>query len=296
MYKGNFTHIHTRIFTSVVYPCIYDEEKKTKVSNGNPLQLTVFVNVLENISFTPDNESYLVLPFPLITGKNRVKIFDIDNYPKIFEDLSLTFETDEKENDYDVIGKYEVSILNKIDDLDLSYKIKNNYKTGFGFLKCIPKFHKLKNKEPAKTNKTEFLPFAYVHEIKPDTKMFIPSKLIFINKLQTFASAATEIELDDTVNDKFINWFLKKKEKPAPPPVKADNKSFEIYITNFPRVAKNPLLTQAGVLIKEKKIKEKHDLFLSKSKFPKNLEIKKIDFIHQINIDNEYKFNHNLYC
>ena len=115
MFKGSFSHLHTRIFTSVVFPCIYDETKKVKVTNGDPLQLTVISNILENINFNPENDDYIIIPFPLIKGKNRVKIIDLENYPKIFEDLSLTFtDLDKKENNYNTIGKYEIEFLSKI--------------------------------------------------------------------------------------------------------------------------------------------------------------------------------------
>lgn len=210
---GPVKHVsNTKILVAPVYQArivkkTNDDEgsKLYKQPFGRPMQLTIYSNQVDRDDSMLDNEMgvmvrpvAMILPFPLIKGKNRVKLLDLSRYKNIFEDLELLFPDasefeytnstrsnsysfDAKEQKLEVyyVGSYKASIVPRFEAFDqLQYKefnlspdvkelLRSYYAKGFGFVVCIMS---------KSGSGSQYHPFAYVHEIREDGRLFVPTR------------------------------------------------------------------------------------------------------------------------
>jgi hypothetical protein len=327
---------------------------------SSPFQLTVYSNQVGLGGETPLEESLevshrqeyqpaMVLPFPLKKGANRIKILDFSKYAKIFEDLDLLFPhdlegatrsqdtysfsnsiKDEAPLEIHYVGSYQASIVPNWESFDrLQYNHFNlspdtkellgrYYRRGFGFMVC----------QLTRTARDDhqYHPFAYIHEIREDHRLFIPTRhyhkhvdpnpyakyhtLTNPNPRYSALSSRSESEEGDdlqevqdmfmktlTLEDRFLEIHAKKNkmtEDRAAPAVDWDH---EIYVVNFPRVLQNPLLqNKPGVRIIEGNKNRIHNVYtyLDSTLMPKEIAFGKIKFMFKIKITPVYKYNHDI--
>jgi hypothetical protein len=196
MFCGEIRSVkNTKILVGKVYPCtiVTGEDKlgrkrRYKKPTGNPMQLVIYSNQI-SLSRNPVDElghcnTAMILPFPIIPGsKNRFKIFPMTNYGHIFDDVEMLFPDipqTTKSSDINLpvmnIGSYSVLVVKDITALasinpevfkvsqDLLRLVKQYYPKNFAFLVCM-----------LKTN-AQYHPIGYVHELKPDGKLFVPTR------------------------------------------------------------------------------------------------------------------------
>lgn len=193
----------TRILISKIFPAKIITGKdgngrmrKFKQPNGLPLQLTVYSNSVK-LSRTPFDSNgrpntAMILPFPMKPGrKNRVRVLNMEQYEGIFEDLNSMFpfyvSNSSESKSYNLsddaqklevynIGSYQVSLVPGIKSFDklqhntfglvpdVKELLKQYYSHNYGFVVCILR------------NNAKFHPFAYVHELRKDQKLFVPTR------------------------------------------------------------------------------------------------------------------------
>lgn len=188
---------HTKIFSSVVYPAKIEirGNKKVKIPEGNPLQLIIYST---HINFYKKNDeldvpgskvhpNLLILPFPLVSGSNRIKILNMKQYENFFDDVEMIFPTPTddtfkgslyKNLDLDetvtysqnyrtfVLQNFQILFNRPEIPIDLKDFAGRYYKQNYGFIMVI-----IYDNYP-------LAPFAYVHELR-DQKLYIPLKSFY---------------------------------------------------------------------------------------------------------------------
>jgi hypothetical protein len=192
----------TKILASRVYQAQIVEKKekgevrKYKKPTGNPMQLTVYSNKtiigppVSSSGPGPGTGTAMILPFPLIKGQNRVKVLDMSKYENFFDDIELLFPLQDAysnnvsyqsvftDSQIDVleVGNYKVSIVPNFDSImrlrfdafnltpDVADLLSLYYKKDYGFMVCILK------------QQASYHPFAYVHEMRSNGELFIPTR------------------------------------------------------------------------------------------------------------------------
>ena len=226
---------NTKIFVSVAFPAKVESEHKNghirtrKTINGKALQLTVYSNNVQvNSNHVNENkEIAMILPFPLIKGPNRVKILDMSNYPNFFGDLEMMFpiidshefrsqniftEEDDRLLEVHHVGQYKASVVpnfSKFDLLqydefnltsDVKQLLKQYYQKGYGFMVCIIDAHNSRAKQ--------YHPFAYVHELRPDKHLFVPTRhyhrSIVLNSYSKYHTENPTLPPEDAEVDRYF--------------------------------------------------------------------------------------------
>lgn len=317
---------NTKIFSSIVYPAVVEirDKKRVKIPEGNPLQMIIYST---KITFQQKNDelgsiqsNMLILPFPLVSGANRFKILNMAQYANFFEDVEMIFptvdddtfkgslyrnlEVDDKieyDNSYNIIIAKNYQILESRMDIsfDLKEFAKRYYSNNFGFILI-----NIKSNKP-------LAPFAYVHEIR-DSKMFIPLKCFYkTSYTKSFSKSEDphansdemqEIEVNSfiyrtlMVDDEWLRMAAKKK----------DIKSFkeqhiiwdhELYIVNFPRITRNPLLKKPGIKIFNGDIGRLNDFYtyIENPKLPLDIVLIKPKYLFKVSIDGGHKYNYDMF-
>lgn len=191
----------TKILVSKVFQTEIVEQKekgkkrKFKKPVGKPLQLVVYCNKVvldpaahDSISGTPGGTA-MILPFPLIKGKNRIAALNMSLYENFFDDVDLLFPIPQKSREFsnsysltdgviDVmkVGSYNVSIVPNYDHFvnlqfdkfnlhpDVTKLLGRYYGKNYGFMVCVLR------------PQAVYHPFAYVHEIRNNGELFIPTR------------------------------------------------------------------------------------------------------------------------
>lgn len=194
----------TKILVSKVYQSQIVEQKEKggrirrfKKPVGAPLQLVVYSNKVilnrnshDSISGTPGRTA-MILPFPLIKGKNRVAVLNMNNYENFFDDVELLFPITQSRsyaNDGSMlalgddmievmkVGSYDVSIVKNFEnfsrlqfekfnlDPDVTKLLKQYYGKNYGFMVCVLR------------PQARYHPFAYVHEVRSNGELFVPTR------------------------------------------------------------------------------------------------------------------------
>lgn len=158
--------------------------------NTKPLQLTVYSNSVQIGS--NHQQAAMILPFPLLKKNNRVKILDLSKCSNMFKKIDGLFKKKKTkglimqslDHDYDengtlivrTIGSYKASIVpnfaafDKLQynqyclSLEVKQLLKQHYATDYGFIVCILRHN------------AEYHPFGYVHELRSDGKLFVPTR------------------------------------------------------------------------------------------------------------------------
>src|SRR6185437_232274 len=150
IFDGNLENVSgTKIFATVVHPAKLEKrkdsngrEKTYKVPVGNALQMIIYSNKVQLEQFNYDQalpgikvpRSAMVLPFPLISGKNRFRILDMSKYHSFFDHIDMIFPTDKGEGfraaanewlldseenlEIQHVGNYKVSVVSSLDKFD----------------------------------------------------------------------------------------------------------------------------------------------------------------------------------
>ena len=201
----------TKILVSRVYQTEIVEQKGSKYKKpvGNPLQLVIYSN---KVTLTPaDSDSVrvgtaMILPFPLLKGQNRVALLDMSKYPNFFDDVELLFPIAEIPQSYEAlsnsiadgyidvmkVGNYKASIVPTYADFnrlqfnefnlhpDVSSLLGQYYSKNFGFIVCILKPQAM------------YHPFAYVHELRSNGELFVPTRHFHGSSEDTLYSARVD--------------------------------------------------------------------------------------------------------
>jgi len=336
IFNGNITEVsNTLIFTGAVMPAkiitkyVGGEKKTFKTSAGNPLQLMVYSNKVH-----ADNQAAMVLPFPLLPGQpNRFKLFDFSKYSEIFEDLELLFPTEELPeldmrtftnsvtNDkltVQFVGNYKVSIVptlnhfDKLDteqfnlDTDVKSLLTRYYKENYGFIVCqLTQF----------SRSNQFHPIAYVHEIRSDKKLFIPTRHYhktrsnnafskYYNPTEPNLTELRNSELldEDDLNgfmyntlmleDKWMNLNSRRRDVNSYKQQSDDQDwDHDIYVLNLQRIMYNPLLKKPGsrVIEADKNKLDRFYSYIDADKLPIDINIPIPKKLYKIHINKNYK-------
>lgn len=322
MISGIVEHIsNTKIFTGIVYPAkiISKNNKIYKIPEGKPLQLTIYSSqiLFREIEKYSDLDipgirifpNLLILPFPLISGENRIKILNFKQYSNFFEDLDLIFPTKNREG---LINTFYQEI-----DPELN-KFVENYTTSI-----VPNFNLIYKNPNIRNDIKEYLktyygekygfilvnifesgtlfPICYVSEIK-DERLFVPIKSFLINKPMINKPALNLTEVNDfiygtlTIEDE---WLLlnEKKEKNKSIPEPKLFRDHEIYIVNFSRILKNPVLQKPGLKIINGDLNRTLNFYtyIENKKLPKEIALIKPKMIFKILIDQNWKYNYDFF-
>lgn len=198
MFCGEIESVsNTRILTGVIYPAQIVNSVDTMGRNrsfkkpiGDQLQFVCISNQILLTRHPVDaygrSNTAMILPVPIRTDReNRIKIFTMDNYETIFEDLDSLFPVNNvikpsKIADAVNIGSYLVSVVPDIDSLystdcqitpNMKDLLNQYYPKGFAFILCVLK------------SNAQYYPFGYCHELRKDGKLFIPTRHHYVESL-----------------------------------------------------------------------------------------------------------------
>lgn len=175
-------------------------------SNGQH-QITVYCNKVS----LKEQHGAMILPFP----EGPCHIVEPHEWKSkgLFEDLDLVFPRARSmtysarslsANNFDStplkvfnVGSYSCSIAQNVYDLDriqmqvfkldpecLTF-LRQYYPTGFGFVICILR------------QNADYHPFAYIHNLRPDRRLFVPTMHFHIHKSHTTSAWSSPFHTDD---------------------------------------------------------------------------------------------------
>lgn len=337
IFSGDVTHVSgTKIMVSTVAQSkivtVRDNYGKTRkvrrpAPNVKPLQLTVYSNTVEiNRTGTPTS---MILPFPLLKGKNRVQIMDLSKCNKLFKHLDKLFKSKKNkelimQNALDMfdedgtiavrnVGSYSVSLVPNLLAFDkVNYKhfnlspevktlLKQYYSKSYGFIVCQLR------------QDAEYHPFGYTHELREDGKLFIPTRHFHGNaggeNLFVYNEAQTRMPYDDyddavddlgqyltqtmSDNDPYLQHSLKRSSLPHTADVDWDH---SIYILNYSRVLHDDRYKRDYMEVKPASADRLYhlDKYFDVTQFPGSIIFPKINNVQKLTIFPGYKSNHDL--
>jgi len=297
--------------------------------NTKPLQLTVYSNTIEINQAASSEQTAMILPFPLIKGKNRVQLMDLTNCKSLFKRLGKLFKskknamTLDDATDYfangsiaiQEVGSYNTSIVPNFDSFDkLQYNhfglapeikdiLKQYYSKSYGFIVCILR----KN--------AEYHPFGYTHEIRTDGKLFVPSRhhygrsndsQLITKDRQTrmpgehFDEGVDYVEnfMAETMadNDPYLRHSIKRtalNNFREAPDVGWDH---SIYVMNYSRVLTDERYKKPYMEVKPADPGRLYKLenYFDVTEFPGSIIFPNIKSVQRLNIYSGYKGNHDL--
>lgn len=345
---------NTKILIAPVYPAklvtkqVNGSKRVYKQPSGRPLQLVIYSNNVtkQESALASDlgeegvsRPTAMILPFPLIKGTNRVKILDMSRYPNFFDDLDLLFpqelegsrsftnsysDSDNEPLPVQYVGGYKASIVPNFKNFDrlqyhefnLSPDVKEllatYYSSGFGFMVCI-----------LTRSSTQYHPFAYVHEIREDRKLFVPTRHYHRKtSANPFAKYHDPTEgrppVEDAedmdggeiadyfyrtlaLEDRWIELTAKKQnlESTRTSPRKQSEVDWdhEIYVLNCPRITRSALLNKPGIRIIPASNERLGNMYVYvNSQFmPNDIALGEIRALHKIKIDPVFRNNCDLF-
>jgi len=298
--------------------------------NTKPLQLTVYSNTIEINHAASSEQTAMILPFPLIKGKNRVKIMDLSNCKSLFKKLGKLFKSSRKNQgmtlddatDYFAngaipvhqVGSYNTSIVPNFAAFDkLQYKqfglspevkalLKQYYSKSYGFVVCILR----KN--------AEYHPFGYTHEIRSDGKLFVPTRHFhshsdnsrLINDVQTrmpgedFDEGVDYVEnfmaLTMSDADPYLQHTVKRTTLNNYREIPQVDWDHSIYVMNYSRVLNDERYKKEYMDVKAADPGRLYNIekYFDTTEFPGSIIFPKINSVHRLNIYNGYKSNHDI--
>jgi hypothetical protein len=330
---------NTKILVAPVYAAQYVKKningnvKLYKQPVGKPMQLVIYSN---NVDPAVDGResarpTAMILPFPLKGGKNRVKLLDLSQYKNFFEDLELLFDeeyekdhhsngTDDRSDPIPItyIGSYKASLVHNFESLDrlqheefnLSTDVKSilgtYYERGYGFVVAILSKSGYGN---------QYHPFAYVHELREDGRLFVPSrhyhKKAVPNPFEKYHETAIkdmdEVESDVrdylyktiTLEDKWIRMNARRQNvKNFQDPLKDTiDWDHEIYVINCSRILSNPILKKPGIKIKHSSTERLGNMYVyvDSQKMPRDIAMGEVKSLLCVKINSVYQINCDFY-
>jgi len=314
-----------KILGSVVYSARVVEKKeggkikKFKIAEGQPMQLTILSCTIEKQNVSED--VYCILPFPMMRETRRFKLFNIDHYSDIFKDFDkffnkvliqntgINWKTWDDEDDVDfqndsattyVAGSYRglIKLRDKCNFSDETLEsIGTYYKKNYGFVIMRASIT------------AHYYPIAYVHELLPGDKLFLPTRHIYCPGVvktmmttplqrQRFEEAEDELEFDmqKTIlqDDKFLGHKFKKLAITASGSV-VNNWDHTIYIINK-TVTSNPMFMNIGIktYTGKQNMIANYSSYIKLSNLPIEITFNTIKDITKITITKSYSSNHDL--
>lgn len=291
----------------------YGRKRRFKKPIGEPLQLTIISNKIE-LSRNPIDEfgkdsAVMILPVPLKKSRNRISIINLDNYECIFQDFSMLFS---KHQLFErCIGNYHTFLASNIDTLKNQHKVvisqdvieqlEKYYGKGYAFILCVLKVG------------TTYHPLAYVHELRDDGRLFIPTRrfhgrcsespFLTDNKFSMYRDWKTsnETNLDDhyhdtlMLEDRIMQHQIKRRDVKLNNTEIQNDWNHEIYIINHPQAItkknKNGFQVQVPKLDKLKNINK----YIPMQNFPKQITFGGIKAVIRYKIDSKYTGNHDIF-
>ena len=337
IFSGPISHVSsTKILVSTVMQAkkvlVRDNYGKTRqvrrpAMETKPLQLTVYSNAVEINGGATSEQTAMILPFPLIKGKNRVRLLDLSKCTDLFKNLDKMFKSKKHVMNLDEVtayftnealpvhsvGNYVASIVPNFESFDnLQYKqfglspevktlLKQYYEKRYGFIVCILR------------QNAEYHPFGYMHELRADGKLFVPTRHYHARGTNTTRlSAQTRMpgeEYDESIDD--IENFMAKTMIDADPylslSVKRNTLSVNrdvpdvdwdhsIYVLNYPRVLADERYKKEYMDVKPADPGRLYriDKYFDIGSFPSCIIFPTIKSVQRLNIYPGYKSNHDL--
>ena len=336
---GNINHAsNINVLVSKVYPAVIKEIRNSngklqryKEAVGAPLQLTIY-SITADLSHVPidDNEipnTAVILPFPILKGrKNRFKIANLTRPDGVFEDMHHVFNEKIKNNTDDLLNIEQVDVfkplvapniaaLKQLSGVSIPAEtiqlLSKFYGNNYGFIVC-------------KISKSaRYLPFAYIHELKHDGKLFIPTRQHHGQSLQTSYMTNSrlyrfhqptydDVETDESMvnnylydtmlasgsvaDDQLIQYKAKKVEH-----MNHKNsyisRSHKIYVINNEKLLSSNLKNITGIKITYigTKIIKNLGEYIYMGNFPTEITFNNIHQICRVRMDKKYIRNHDLF-
>lgn len=302
--------------------------KKFKIPNGQPMQLTIYSNqIVKNLL---REQCCMIIPFPQMARTRRFKILNISNYDEIFRDFNTFFKenkplktdgikwdtwdddediTDINKNEYEpkVVSNFIELFRNKeklhISNQTLSY-VKQFYSENFSFIVC-----------PI-TITSSFKPLAFIHELMPDGKLFVPTRHFTGQQKIMSQYHADEVDRYESEPDNYIQTddglsqyvkhemlssdkYLKHKISKATIYSQIDSKNnwdHTIFVVNAIDIENNSIFSQKNISIENGKqnMIDHYKKFIKIGNIPSEITFNGIHTLHRITVYDNYKLNHDL--
>jgi len=320
IFSGSIREVSsTKILVSYVYPSqlvhVTDPNGKIrtfkKKTSNKPMQLVVYANSVEiNSSISP---VAMILPFPS-NGRPKIKLLDFSRYESLFEHLESMFPQ-KISNDYSNsfsddgpievlnVGSYKASVVPNLKAFDklqfnqfgISSEVKNllsrYYDKNYGFVVCILKAD------------AKYHPFGYIHELRHDNRLFIPTRHFHGGSRDSEISHATEDETSDELTD-FMQrsllaedeWIRHKVKKNKIRNTAKLDWDHDIYIINVNRAKQNKMFQQNYMSITSASASKvaNYNKYLKLDRIPNFITFGKITDILKLNVHSGYQKNHDI--
>lgn len=339
IFDGPVSHVSsTKIFATVVMQSkvvtirdTYGKARRVRrpAENTKPLQVTVYSNSVQIGS--NHQQAAMILPFPLLKGqKNRVKILDLSRCPHFFKRIdklfkkkkglmlqnaleSYGFDDETGQLAVHTVGSYKASVVPNFASFDrlqynqfnLSPEVKNllhqHYAKDYGFMVCILR------------DNASYHPFGYVHELRSDGKLFIPTRHFHsfdgsANPFQ-YTEAQTRVPTEDydpeldvleqhmartiTEDDPYLQHSLRHGSVREIARVDWDH---SIYVFNHGRIVRDEHYQkkQMDIAAADPGRLYNIDKYFNPTEFPSSIIFPKIVSAHRLNIYPGYQNNHDL--
>jgi hypothetical protein len=315
---------NVKILVSTVYPArtIERRDKTTgklrrfKIPDGNPMQLTVYSNFVEKEN--SKDPVTMIIPFPMMQKTRRFKLLNLQHYPEILSDFNgffsskqiiddssgISWNTWDDDNDVQDFAqaRYETHILSNFTVLtrykkslgiaqDVLDYVEQYYGKRYAFIVCTI------------DRTTKFDPIAYIHELMPGNKLFVPTRHIHAHREPVDVQARFE-EIDEEVDihnkqimlaaDKFIHHAIKRSSI-APNSMNVRNGwDHSIYVINRPDLPSNTVFTNASINLEPAKqnMVNKYKNFIKIANIPNEITFNGITNMFKIVVSSTYKINH----
>jgi hypothetical protein len=295
--------------------------KRFKVPDGPPMQLTVLSNYIEKESSR--EVVSLILPFPMQQKSRRFKILNLQSYEEIFSDFSQFFNSKPLDNgdgvnwdtwndDEDIKeyhnDKYETQVIASFSVLAryqqqlclsdaLLTSIKQYYSHGYGFIIC------------AAGRSAKFYPLAYIHELMPGDKLFVPTRHLHGHgRASQFDSHTTTSRFEETgeeltehmqqvllIEDKYINHKLKRATIASHATQIKNDWDHTIFVVNHD-IGANTMFANHSINLEPGKqnMIDKYKNFIKIANLPKEITFNGIVSVFKISVRPTYKINHDI--
>ena len=340
IFDGPIAHVSsTKILVTTVMQSkistVRDTHGKAKrvrrpAENTKPMQLTVYSNSVQVGS--NHQQAAMILPFPLLKKSNRVKILDLSKCTHLFKRIDKLFKKkktrglimqnamdytldndDEPSLVVHTVGSYKASIVPNFAAFDklqygqfgLSPEVKNllqqHYATDYGFMVCILR------------DNTDYHPFGYVHEVRSDGKLFVPTRHFHsydgtANPFQ-YTDAQTRVPEEDydpeldiveqhmsrtmTEDDPYLQHTMRHGNVREVARVDWDH---SVYVFNHGRIVRDVHYQKKNMEIATADPGRLYniDKFFNPTEFPSCIIFPRIASAHRLNIYPGYQNNHDL--
>lgn len=293
--------------------------RRYKIPEGSPMQLTVYSNLVEKEN-VPE-KAIMILPFPMMAKTKRFKILNMSSYDDIYKDLGQFFN---KKNLLDDIGgiswntwdlnedvsdlhsaRYDTVVIASYTSLvrvsasfnlsnEMMQGIKQYYGHDYAFIIC------------KMDSSAKFLPLAYVHELMPGDKLFVPTRHMyyvstmakFEQKVSRFEETSGEVEENMhkvmLQEDKYLHHKLKRATIASNAVMVKNGWNHTIFVINKPNLLSYSIIQNAEITVEPGKqtFILDHKKYLKLANIPNEITFNGIRDMHKVIISSRYGVNH----